>query len=96
MREIPRAALALWAASKPTITALYVFGSYARGEAKPDSDLDLAVEFVGVGEADAELICNAQAWKAELTRLTGITVKHLYHRTAEPVANGAVVQVFSR
>ncbi len=62
---------------------------------KPTSDLDLAVEFFDVDEADAELICNARAWKAELTRLTSITVKDLYHRTAEPVANGAVMRVFS-
>ena len=34
-----------WAATKPTIKALYVFGSYASGVAQPGSDLDLAFEF---------------------------------------------------
>jgi predicted nucleotidyltransferase len=85
-----------WAATKPMIKALYVFGSYANGAAQPGSDLDLAFEFTGVDEADAELICNAKAWKAELTRLTGITVKDLYRSTAAPVRNGAVLLVFCR
>jgi predicted nucleotidyltransferase len=50
--------LSQWAATKPTIRALYVFGSYARGEATPDSDLDLAVDLAG---DDAELISNSRA-----------------------------------
>ena len=91
-----RAKLQSWAATKPTIKALYVFGSYARGAAQPDSDLDLAFEFTGVDEADAELIYNARAWKIELTRLTGITVKDLYHSTAAPVRNGVTVRAFHR
>ena len=96
MPEIPRDALAKWAASKPTIKALYVFGSYARGDARPDSDLDIALEFTGVDEDDAELIENAAAWKAELTQLTGISVKDIYHRAAEPVRNGPSVPIFTR
>jgi predicted nucleotidyltransferase len=96
MNDDLRDKLQSWAATKPTIKALYVFGSYARGAAQPGSDLDLAFEFTGVDEADAELICNAKAWKTELTRLTGITVKDLYHSTAAPVRKGAVVLVFNR
>ena len=45
---------------------------------------------------DAELIYNSKAWKTELTRLTGITVKDLYHSTAAPVRDGPTMQVFSR
>ena len=91
-----RAKLQGWAASKSTIKALYVFRSYARGTAQPDSDLDLAFEFTGVHEPDAELICNAKAWKTELTRLTGIMVKDLYHSTDAPVRKGVAVLAFSR
>jgi predicted nucleotidyltransferase len=91
-----REALERWAASKPTITALYIFGSYARGEATSTSDLDLAFEFTDVDEPDAELISNATAWKTELTRLTGIAVKDLYHSAAKPVRAGPTVRVFSR
>jgi predicted nucleotidyltransferase len=96
MNDDLRGKLQSWAETKPTIKVLYVFGSYARGAAQPGSDLDLAFEFTGVDEADAELICNAKAWKTELTRLTGITVKDLYHSTAAPVRNGTAVLVFSR
>jgi predicted nucleotidyltransferase len=91
-----REALKRWAESKPTIKALDIFGSYARGEATLRSDLDLAFEFKDANEADAELISNAQAWKTELTRLTGIPVKDLYHSDAKPVRDGPTVRVFSR
>jgi predicted nucleotidyltransferase len=64
---LPREVLALWASTKPTIRALYVFGSYAAGTAHAGSDLDLAFDFTGIDEADAELITNAASWKAELT-----------------------------
>ena len=95
MIEIPREALAQWAASKPTIGALYVFGSYAAGTANAGSDLDLAFDFVGVDESLAELIVNALPWKAELTHLTGLVVKDLYLST-DPVAKGPRELVLSR
>jgi predicted nucleotidyltransferase len=90
--QIPYDKLREWAATKPTIKALYVFGSYARGEARSDSDLDIAIEFQLVDDEDAELICNRAAWKAELTQITGIIVKDIYHATAEVV--GPRVRVF--
>ncbi len=53
-----------WAATKPIIKALYVFGSRARGAVEPDADLDLAFDFIdGIDGADAELIENAAVWK---------------------------------
>ncbi len=91
-----RSKLAKWAASKPTIKGLYVFGSYAKGEARADSDLDLAFEFVdGLDDPLAELIENAAAWKAELTALAGITVKDLYLHSDEVVGSERVT-VFSQ
>ena len=95
MLEIPRLVLAKWAATKPTIKALYVFGSYARGGARPDSDLDLAFAFVDVDDSLSEMIMNAAAWKAELCNLTGLVVKDVYLST-DKAAQGAKVQVFSR
>jgi predicted nucleotidyltransferase len=94
--EIPRQILMQWAAAKPTIKTLYVFGSYARGTARPDSDLDLAFNFTaGVDDGLSELICNIQAWKAELAELTGVIVKDLYLNT-DAAARGPKLLVFSR
>jgi predicted nucleotidyltransferase len=95
MCEIPREILVRWAASKPTINCLYVFGSYAHGEAGSDSDLDLAFDFINVDEPLAELIEKAAAWKAELGRLTGIVIKDVYLST-DAVAQGPKVLIFSR
>jgi predicted nucleotidyltransferase len=89
------AKLATWAAGKPTIKALYVFGSYARSEQTRTFDLDLAFEFVGVGQDFVELTTNARAWKAEVSRLTGLVVKDVYLSTS-PVAQRDRVLVFSR
>jgi predicted nucleotidyltransferase len=67
--------LAAWAETKPTIAALHLFGSRARGDFRPNSDVDLAFEFVGVDEDLAELISNAAKWKGELRAITGLEVK---------------------
>ena len=93
MIQIPREALAQWAATKPTIGVLYVFGGYAAGTAHAGSDLDLAFDFVGVDEQLAELIVNAERWKVELNQLTGLVVKDLCLSTdSRPEAAGACFQ----
>lgn len=70
--------LAAWALGKPSVIALHIFGSRARGAARPDSDLDLAFDLMPAdGEDLAELIQNAAKWKAELSALTGLQVKDL-------------------
>lgn len=92
---VPRDLLAQWAAGKPTIKALYVFGSRAVGTAHTCSDLDLAFEFVDVDEPLAELVHNATCWKAELAQITGLAVKDLYLST-DRVAQGPRELVFCR
>jgi predicted nucleotidyltransferase len=90
---VPQEMLANWAETKPTIKALYVFGSYARGEARPGSDLDLAVD---VDNDDAELISKNAEWRAELARLTELRIDTIYHSTAAPVTRGPGVLVYRR
>jgi predicted nucleotidyltransferase len=91
-----RSKLASWAKSKPTIKALYVFGSYAKGTAKPSSDLDLALDFVdGIDDELSELIVNAGAWKQELTALTGLLVKDIY-LASDQVVGATCFTVFTR
>jgi predicted nucleotidyltransferase len=45
--------LGQWAASKPFVKRLWVFGSRAIGTQRPDSDLDVAIEIDPVRPADA-------------------------------------------
>ena len=41
--ELNIEALVAYLAAQPDVLAAYLFGSYARGDARPDSDVDLAV-----------------------------------------------------
>ena len=72
------AALNEWAKQNPKIERVVVFGSRARGDARPDSDLDLAMRFVPeVDSTLSELITHAAAWCAELTNLLGVLVTEM-------------------
>ena len=87
--------LAAWAGSKPPGRALHVFGSRAEGTAGLDSDLDLGFDFVDtVDDALAEPIENA-AWRIELSKLTGFTVKDRYLASDRVVGRDRVI-VFCR
>ncbi len=57
-----------WAESHLEVKRVFLFGSRARGDSKSDSDVDLAVEVVGIeGEnADTRYFFNKDAWKDEL------------------------------
>jgi len=64
-----------WAAAQPRLEAVYVFGSQFRGDARMDSDIDLAVELNSPSEALlADFILLAKGWRAELTALVGCRV----------------------
>ena len=94
LREVLRA----WAASKPTISALYIFGSYAAGKARAAIRFGYRIlVYEMLRQSDAELISNAQAWKQlELAKLTGIVVKDLYLSTAAIVQSWSAVSDFPR
>ena len=79
MEQFPRDVLAQWAAQHPEILALYVFGSRANGSARPDSDLDLAVELDDSRETELTvLVSNSSHWQTVLGDLTGYKVKDIY------------------
>ncbi len=67
-----RNALVAWARSEPLVAAVRVFGSYAKGTARPTrdpeaSDLDLAVTLAPTEqETDIVWIDNYPRWLAEL------------------------------
>ena len=62
-----------WAYSHHEIKRVYLFGSRARGDSKPDSDVDLAVDVVGIeGEnAYTRYVFNKDVWKDELKLALG-------------------------
>src|SRR3569623_2040407 len=65
-----------WAASIPVIKRVWIFGSRARGTARPNSDLDIAVEhdsLRGDSNAFTTVIGEAENWRHIQTRV-GLTV----------------------
>jgi len=65
-----------WATASPYIGELRIFGSYAKGTARPDSDLDIAVRVVWKKPGDTTVWVTAcfecPEWEKELTRLLGV------------------------
>ena len=76
-----RDALAEWAASKPLVNRLWIFGSRARGDHRPDSDLDIAIELDlsaanGCDDSGgfATWCFDTKGWREELEQIAGHTV----------------------
>ncbi len=65
-----------WATASLYIGELRIFGSYAKGSARPDSDLDIAVRVVRKKPGDTTVWVTAcfecPEWEKELTQLLGI------------------------
>ncbi len=75
--EEVRAKLARWAAENPVIDCVVIYGSYAKGTADEESDLDLMVASQAVDLADE--IERAAAWKEQLQRMLCFQNVSLYH-----------------
>ena len=89
-------ALAEWASRQPEILTLFVFGSRAHGNARPDSDLDLAFVLDDSHELQLTvLVLNRERWQGELSALTGFVVRDLY-LWGDPEVTGPVRQIFGR
>lgn len=72
--------LKAWAARTPEVEYLAVFGSRVRGDHRPDSDLDIAVQVVGEGGEIATFMFGHARWKAEIETLIGFAPVHLTPR----------------
>ena len=58
-----------WAEANPIVERVWIFGSRARGDSRPDSDLDVAVEhgvMPGDGDHFTTGLCAPSEWSAEL------------------------------
>jgi predicted nucleotidyltransferase len=79
-----------WASTRSCIAKLWVFGSRVRGDHRPGSDLDVAINVVPIGELHPceVFLMRCDKWMAELTAATG----HFVHLTAwgleVPMADG--------
>jgi uncharacterized protein len=73
--------LSSWAAGKPLVARLWIFGSRARGDHRTDSDLDIAIELDltaanGVDESGglATWMFDTEGWEEELASLLPFTI----------------------
>jgi uncharacterized protein len=71
-----RAKLAHWAATKPLVEHAWIFGSRARGQEQPGSDLDIAIELdlsaaqeVDESGGSATWMLETGTWETELAAL---------------------------
>jgi predicted nucleotidyltransferase len=85
------AILRTWAASQPLVGMLYVFGSRTRGTARPDSDLDVAIELdpaaiCGCDDSASQLttwMSNTTSWKEHLSAALGVPADLQQHSGPE-------------
>jgi predicted nucleotidyltransferase len=64
-----------WAASIPEVSAVYLFGSRVKGTARPDSDLDVAIEFaLDPTETHLVVLDNQERWRHMLEAATGLDI----------------------
>lgn len=63
-------AIRAWASRTPEVRAVWLFGSRAKGTARPDSDVDLAIE------CDMADYCfEREAWAGDLSGQLGLVVQ---------------------
>jgi predicted nucleotidyltransferase len=71
------------------VRELSVFGSAARGEMRPDSDVDLLVEFLP--DAEVDLVDHA-GLMLDLSRLLGRTVDLVSKRALKPLIRTSLLE----
>lgn len=84
--------LRTWGSSKPFVRRLWLYGSRVKGTARPDSDLDVAVEIDSIG-SDQSMYTSfhyeAATWSSEIQPHISYPL-HLkwYDRSNQPVWEG--------
>jgi predicted nucleotidyltransferase len=88
-------AISSWASRNPEIEEIWLYGSYARGEATEASDLDLAV--VPAGNMDERLLAyvgEASGWTKHLQALLQVKIHlELGDRTLSDTVVGPALRV---
>jgi predicted nucleotidyltransferase len=85
-----RALLSAWGAERPLVSRLWLFGSRVRGDHRPDSDVDVAIELdmsaaKGVDESGgiATWAFDTTPWKPELEGLLSLVVDLQRYKVGE-------------
>lgn len=87
MTDNQRKAIQAWAQRTSIIKSVDLFGSRAKGTARPGSDVDLAVKITSENPS-GDLICEVAGWELELNKTTGLKV--CIDSVTEPVIAAAV------
>lgn len=90
--------LSTWAADKPLVDRLWIFGSRARGDHRADSDLDIAIQLDltaanGMDESGglATWMFDTDGWEEELAALLPFTIDlEQYRGDATPTIHQAL------
>ena len=88
--ELPQieATVSRWASDKLIVRRVYLFGSRVRGDHRPDSDIDIAVELVPDLDESGGLatwMFETTGWESELERLIPLKVQlERYHPEQTP------------
>ena len=84
-----------WAGRTPRIWEVRLFGSRAKGTARADSDVDLALTVKGTTKQDAytTYFFNVEGWRSALSEGLKLTADiHLYDERHSPKVFGFVVE----
>ena len=90
-------AIITWAKRTPEVQAVFLYGSRAKGTAKPDSDVVLALSITGL-EATwrlAKFISHRRAWRAELETALALAVQ-LERARRDPKSEAGYVELWRR
>lgn len=69
------AVIVQWATQTSQIAAVYLFGSRIKGTARPDSDLDVAIEFnLSIDDAEVAFFDGGRLWRDQLKSLVGLQI----------------------
>ena len=78
----------MWAEQQPLVRAVAVFGSHAKGRAREDSDLDIAILIRAEDPSEPLLtwIDYSSQWEKELQVLLGFEKIHLSELSLDPAS----------
>jgi predicted nucleotidyltransferase len=91
------ATIITWAKTILEVEAVFLRGSRARGTAKPDSDVDLALSIAGADALRnlATFISHRRAWRAALEATLGLAVV-LERARREPSPDAGYIELWRR